>query len=567
MTLGVGTLILLSTVALTEYFTITLDPLGAEVFEYGPSEIVKTARTSVDFSASHVAPYALVAFGFSGGALGISYVLPTGTKSHISKVGYGVAVWILLGISVVLWAAPREEDFIGPSYFHIFNNKLVLFAHEIQSDMGNSLLGKYEGPEYPLLHAADTSDVLTAYLNEGSRSPNIVFVIVEGLGKVFVGPDARWGGFAPYLDSLRHESLYWPNTLSTSGSSFNVVPSLFASLPYDDQHYPTKLVEEFGFAIPDHKSLISILEKNGYSTTFYTGSDASFNSINKFLERQGIDKIVDRNDLSDNPKIQSKSSEKLIWGYPDKKIARQVIFRKKSNEKRSPYLDIVRTTSLHTPFDIPEGEKYLREVHRRIDKLNIGPDRKEDYRVYDEVFAELLYADDAVKLLMEAYAKHSGYERTLFVITGDHPTNSVPRNKMPLSPYRVPLLLFSPKLEVSKSFPPVASHLQVTPTLLGHLSSKYDIMQPDSVHWMGGILDTSSNFKAEITVPLMRKKGEFGGYIKGNNMINGKKTYKIRKHSVTNITDSITTKKLQKKVDSYKRMNRHIVRSNNLIDK
>ncbi len=138
MTLGVGTLILLSTVALTEYFTITLDPLGAEVFEYGPSEIVKTARTSVDFSASHVAPYALVAFGFSGGALGISYVLPTGTKSHISKVGYGVAVWILLGISVVLWAAPREEDFIGPSYFHIFNNKLVLFAHEIQSDMGNS---------------------------------------------------------------------------------------------------------------------------------------------------------------------------------------------------------------------------------------------------------------------------------------------------------------------------------------------------------------------------------------------------------------------------------------------
>jgi uncharacterized sulfatase len=377
-------------------------------------------------------------------------------------------------------------------------------------------------------------------------------------------PDAKWGGFAPCLDSLRHESLYWPNTLSTSGSSFNVVPALFGSLPYDSQRYPTELIEEFGVRMPDHYSLISILEKNGYHTAFYTGSGGSYNNVDKFLSKQNFDHIVDKDDFSREFQ-RKRDGRNLMWGYPDKDVVRRSLHNDKSSSTNEPRIRIVRTTSLHTPFDIPNKNKYLEEARRRISKLDLTKDEKTKHRRYDEVFAELLYADDAVRLLIESYADRSDYGRTLFVITGDHPTNSIPRSETPLSPFRVPLLLFSPLVEDPETFPPLASHLQVTPTLLAHLASEYDITQPDSVHWMGDPLNTSSTFKADVTVPLLRNKGTFGGYVSEGHLLKGDRAYAIQEGLSLEPARSGTADELKTELQAYRRMVRHIVREDKLI--
>lgn len=566
-TLGLGNIMLLCETALIEYYTITLDPLGREFFEYEFSEIFHTIQASVNLTAGHFLPYVLVVVGFSGVAIGLSYYIPTKGKNLSSKIGFGVAVWIVFGILIGWGVFPEEEDFQGSAYYHLFSNKLILFADEVRGGTGTGALGEYQGPEYPLLRPADAPDVLSSHLKERTRPPNIVFVIVEGLGKAFVGPDAKWGGFAPYLDSLRHESLYWPNALSTSGSSFNAVPALFGSPPYDSQRYPTELVEEFGMRMPDHRSLISILEKNGYRTNFYTGSDASYNSVGTFLRYQDIGEIVDKGDFAS--KFQTKNAKhRRMWGHPDKAIVRQALSRMKveaTDRAESTRLDIVRTTSLHTPFDIPKEEQYLRKARRRIEQLDVRQERKEEYRRYEEVLAELLYADDAVRLLIESYADRPDYGRTLFVITGDHPTNSIPRNETVLSPFRVPLFLFSPMVEDPEVFPPLASHLQVTPTLLSHLTSQYDITQPDSVHWMGDLLDTSSTFKADVTMPLLRNKGTFGGYVNEGYLLNGDRAYTIHKDLSLEPAGSKVVDELKAELQAHRRMTRYIVREDKLM--
>jgi len=75
---------------------------------------------------------------------------------------------------------------------------------------------------FPFLHTDQTPDVLSPFFDSTAIKPNIVFIIVEGLGRSFTNEGARLGNFTPFLDSLSRHSLYWPNFLSEGGRTFAV---------------------------------------------------------------------------------------------------------------------------------------------------------------------------------------------------------------------------------------------------------------------------------------------------------------------------------------------------------
>jgi uncharacterized sulfatase len=548
--------------ATTKFFGFTLEPLGIELFYYEIQEIITVIKASTKSSIRGFISFFLLALIFSGTSFGLSSVLKTKEDRRLSKIGYGVTAWFLIGAIAGMGLAPSEEDFIGSSYYYLYSNKLLLFVNEMREETRAGSLAKYEGSHYPLLRPADASDVLAPYLQEISGPPDIVFVIIEGLGKSFMRPSPQWKGFAPYLDSLREESLYWPNALSTSGSSFNVVPSIFTSLPYNGKYYPTKLVERFGIRMPDHSSLIKILDRNNYETSFYTGSDVSYNNIGDILEKEGIDRVLDESDFH---KKDSKESDNPIWGVPDKKLVKKVAKKMKNENTKCRRLDILRTNSLHSPFDIPNKEKYLKEARKIIKDKNASDGEKKRYKSYREIFAEVLYADDAVKNFINFYLKEFGRKNTIFVITADHLINSIPRSETPLTRFRVPLLIYSPAIKKSQTFKAVASHLQITPTLLGHLSSEYDIEQPDSVHWMGGVIDTSTVFRSKVDLPIMERKGVFEGYIDGKeSLINGE-AYTIEEGLKVNKSGKRIKQRMNYVIEKYNSMTHHIIMNNKLV--
>ena len=92
-------------------------------------------------------------------------------------------------------------------------------------------------PDYPFLTTDTVADVLSPFLRHDTQPPQLVIIVVEGLGRAFTNEGAYLGNFTPFLDSLSKQSLYWDNFLSAGGRTFAVLPSVLGSLPFARQGF------------------------------------------------------------------------------------------------------------------------------------------------------------------------------------------------------------------------------------------------------------------------------------------------------------------------------------------
>lgn len=546
-----------------DYFLIKLEPLGLEFLSYDAKSIISIIGNSVDINILWASVYVLIPCIFITVYLVIEKKIAKEGRSVVISIG--VALWFLIGtMGVTLkWVGGMGKE--GSNFQDmLFQNHTYILASAVQREMKDGLANKYKGEKYPLLRTPKNYSILSSKINKVSEKPNIVFIIVEGLSETLVGKESKWGGFTPYIDSLRKKSIYWPNTLSTSSSSFNVIPSLLASLPYDEDGFNTsKVLKKGGMKMPNYTGLVSILEESGYKSSYYGGYKASFNSIKKFLQRENIDKIVDIDDL------KFDSSKKMKWGFPDRLIVKRLlsdIDREGDFHSTSSRLDIVRTNSLHTPFDIPNEGKYEEKFKKKIDKMSISDQKKERYLSKKDVLATALYADSAVQLLIESYLKYTQKNNTLFVLTGDHHFNGSTILDNPLRAFHVPLILFSKHLQDPQIYRSVSSHLQVAPTLLSFLTTSYDVMEPQYVHWMGKSLNTSTKFESKVTVPLMRGLSNMSSIVVNDYLLYHNRTYKLEKKlNLKRVHKEDIKNKLRSTIKSYKIMTRYVFRERKLM--
>jgi phosphoglycerol transferase MdoB-like AlkP superfamily enzyme len=75
------------------------------------------------------------------------------------------------------------------------------------------------------------------------------------------------------------------------------------------------------------------------------------------------------------------------------------------------------TIATHDPFLIPEESKYLKKFHAHLALLNITEDHKKYNAQYAKELASVLYADDALRDLIQTYKKRPNFSNTVFVIT------------------------------------------------------------------------------------------------------------------------------------------------------
>jgi len=85
------------------------------------------------------------------------------------------------------------------------------------------------------------------------------------------------------------------------------------------------------------------------------------------------------------------------------------------------------TISTHEPFIPPSQEYYEREVETILSKGNFDSRVEKVIEKNDNVFATLLYTDEAIKWFMQAYKSQPNYENTIFIITGDHRLIPIPQ--------------------------------------------------------------------------------------------------------------------------------------------
>jgi len=566
-------LLVFGNILLLQYFAAARVPLGADLLGYSLAEIKHTIGASGELN---IFPF-IVIFLY----LGIM------ARTLLRHVYFKIKPWAMWALTFLMFVSllpikqlsPEPSKFDNEFGMFVANNKLSFFAKSISAHYLNqgSLSDKaftfntvapspdgnpftYINPEYPFLHQETTPDVLGEYFNLGETPPNIVLVLVESLGRAYSGQDAYLGSFTPFLDSLMQKSLYWENCLSTSGRTFQVLPTTLASLPFGDHGFA-----ELDDKMPDHHSLISILKKQaGYSSSFVYGGEAEFDKMDAFLNRQGIDQIIDSRKFGSDYKKIPAAANGFSWGFGDHEIFQRYLEDLKTNSHASR-LDVILTLSTHDPFILSNPDYYNHKFEEHLNGLNLSEKIKSFDLQYTKQFASVLYLDESIRYFFSEFSKMEEFTNTIFIITGDHRMPEIPISTQ-IDRFHVPLVIYSPMLKKAEKFSSVVTHFDLTPSLIAMLNKAKYIKRPAVASWIGHGLDNSADFRSLQTYPLMSNKNEILDLLSADKFLSNQTVYQILPDlNIEPQRNDNRQKQLKEELDNFIRKNNYACKNNKLI--
>ncbi|HEA31377.1 MAG TPA: LTA synthase family protein [Leeuwenhoekiella sp.] len=563
---------------LISYFNTSLVLLGSDLFGYSIEDIEQTVGASGSLSFSSILIFLLVLTPLLIGL----YFLPK--KVIVPKF---VAILLPL-VSLILFFIPVSKSLTVPNLESDFANSIVTnksahFYREAESYFfdagydvdiyaGNYLVGtgsldnlagntsrNYTDPAFPFLHKTEKKDVLSPFFEPKSKAPNIVFILVEGLGRAFTNEGAYLGNFTPFLDSLSQKSLYWKNFLSNGGRTFAVLPSLLGSLPFAENGF-LALKDK----MPKELSLLNLLENYGYETSFFYGGDSSFDAMNGYLQKNGTNNIYDETTFpSRYKKLPARTN--FSWGYGDQELYDFYLKKQKEDTLAPPRLDILLTLTTHSPFLVPESDKYDRMFEKRMNDIGFKVAEKNTHKNYKDQYATILYADEALKNLFEKYKQRADFDNTIFVITGDHRIPEIPMSTK-IDRYHVPFIIYSPLLKRSAEIASISSHFDVAPSLLNYLNTNYDLKMPEETTFVGGGLDTVRAFRNIHQIPLKQTKTDLVDFVMDTYHLNKDDLLEIDRNMGENLIDNPDKKaQLKAAFQAFKRRNSEFIDGTALI--
>ncbi len=565
----IGAIFLMFYVVLIYYFSETLNPLGADLFSYSEEELKLIIGASGAINIWSI----LFAIFF----IYICFKIPSLFRNINWHISVLITYLIISGFSWFYnpYVKPNINSYKKEINYFLSSNKLAYFYFDIKENeiqdseiaydgfyFDDDLTGrsfKYIDPEnYPFLNIDTTQDVLSNFLNKSTKRPNLVFIIVEGLGRSYSGVAADNGSFTPFLDSLAEHSLYWENFVSNGGRTFAILPAMFASLPFGEKGFL-----EYAENAPKHQSLIRLLGVNGYYTSFYHGGNSNFDNMDIFLKRQNIGRIIDENYFPKRYKKMPPSAQNFTWGYGDIELFNYYFNLIDTITK--PRMDILLTLSNHSPFKVIGLNKYRERFEQRLEDLDISGEGKDSYSSYKDMYSCVLYSDDAIRNFINKYKKRKDFNNTIFIITGDHRMPEIPIDRR-IEQFRVPLIIYSPMLKRKASFKGVSSHLDITPTLISYLRFNYKINRPLQQAWLGADLDTSRFFASRKFIPMMRNKNELQDFIDRSIYSSGMKVELINDRLISSNTNDLIAKRITEgRIKEFKLKNSTIKNSKGLV--
>lgn len=552
---------------LGEYFLTTRVPLGADVFGYTWSELRTSVRAGAD-----VGPRAVTMLVLPLAALWAGLVWFGRRRPATPRAAPGV-VLLLLG-TLGAWILPSHVDaryFQSEDGYNLALNKTGFLLGEsrayLRSRQADHAMSPPAGapavvaaqvrpgadPEHPFLHPEQTPDTLGPLFaaSPGDPPPNLVFIVVEGLGRTFSGPDARLGSFTPFLDELASQSLYWDNFLAVQGRTFGALPSIFGSLPF----------AESGFAalqqrMPAHATLLSVLKQNGYSHAFYAGFDPNFDNERQFLLRQGVGRIIGPANFGGHYRTANE------WGFADGDLFERVL---EDPVGATPSVTVIQTITMHTPYTFPGQDKYAQRLDRHLDALGIGPAQRGRYHEQRAIYESILYTDDALRRYFERMRERPEHANTVYVVTGDHRLPEIPMDTR-IERYHVPLLIHSPRLKSPRRIRSVSSQFDIAPSVLAWLGKHHRIRSPARVTWLGTGLDVEPGFRNVHAFPLKQTKTNLVDFISGAHFLNQGVLYVLRDGmEIEPDDDAAALQRVSAEFDGFRMANDRLARSLALV--
>lgn len=321
------------------------------------------------------------------------------------------------------------------------------------------------------------------------KRPNIVILIIGSINYGPFGMDGSWQPIAPHLNDLMKSSYVYSNmysvgprmTKALEAITYSLPPSPGNSNPTDNKH----LI-----------SLVGILEENGYHSDIHYGGYGHFIKIDDFFNAR------EHMPMANLPVQAQNILDKEWWSVPDETLYTQALDRLDEHyDKGELAAELILTMSNQYPYTFPEG---------RVDARSGKPE------------GAAVYSDWAMDDFLKRAAQKPWFDNTVFVIIADHEARMTGHKDLSTYRYRIPCLIYAPKLIEKGENTRLMSQVDIAPTLFGKLGISY------KSHFLGRDIDqvTPGDECAFISTD------QHLGYIKGDYLIvlsPGKrvKTYRI----------------------------------------
>ena len=265
--------------------------------------------------------------------------------------------------------------------------------YDVAVRTAQQLLGPGEtfvDPRYPFVRTATPS-------SNGVQLPkpaNILLVFLEGLDRRYLGQTYGEVKGTPFLDRLKHDSVYFQNFFSNGvQTSRGLFATLCSTFP---RQGASAMKTRYAH---DYLCLPSLLQRQGYSTEMVIGQHRDLNRLQTFVARNGLQQLLDEGDFPAN-------AERAGLGIVDGALFDLCYERIKQRQSQGkPFFLTTLTLSTHHPFAAPLN-------HPEVQLLQ--------QQVQDKYVAALRYTDLELERVFTRLVREGLLRNTVVVILGDH---------------------------------------------------------------------------------------------------------------------------------------------------
>jgi phosphoglycerol transferase MdoB-like AlkP superfamily enzyme len=303
-----------------------------------------------------------------------------------------------------------------------------------------------EPAQYPLLR------LHTPEVRLQSRPENIVIIILESFSGQFTGAVGHDQGITPEFDRLAAQGLlfdrFFSNGTHTHQGMFATV-ACFPNLPgYEYLMQQPEGQHQFS-------GLPAILKPLGFNDLYVYNGHFAWDNQEGFFRNQGMSHFIGRDDYV-NPVFIDPT-----WGVSDQDMFDRALIELDGLGADRPFYAVLQTLSNHTPYALPE-------------QLPIAP--VTGFGDLDEHLTAQRYSDWALGRFFASAAKKPWFNKTLFVIVGDHGFGVGRQlSDIDLLRFHVPLLLLAPGIQATYGSrnSVVAMQTDVIPTAVSLLGKPF----------------------------------------------------------------------------------------------
>ncbi len=289
---------------------------------------------------------------------------------------------------------------------------------------------------------------------------NVVIILLESWFNHYLDVFGK-NNFAvtPHFDAMAREGLRFPNFFANGTRSIEAIQAVLTSLPAT----PGQPHLGLGLEMLVRTGLGQVARQNSVTTMFaQSGLRDSFR-LQAIAGALGFQQYYGAEDY---PMVLNYGDgPPPAFGYDYEMLQ---FMREKFDAASEPFCAFMFTGTTHTPFILPP-----------IRRANAHDDPEGEHGFLNTLY----YSDAAIGAFFQAAAKSSWFQDTLFVFTGDHTFPKYGDFALP-ELYRVPLVIWSPRMQQGAEVPTYGSHVDILPTV-AHLAG-----------WQGSMTTVGQNLLA-----------------------------------------------------------------------